>query len=67
MRLLWDMAVGIYIYLYLWLTVGGLRLLDVLMTLCTNGGAHHDGSAPGSDMRSRTVWPWFSVRSDVVV
>ena len=32
-RLLWDMAVGIYIDLYLWLTVGELRLLDVLVTL----------------------------------
>ena len=32
-RLLWDMAVGIYIDLYLWLTVGELRLLDVLVSL----------------------------------
>ena len=30
--LLWGMAVGIYIYLYLWLTVGELRLLDGLVT-----------------------------------
>ena len=32
-RLIMSMAVGIYINLYLWLTVGALRLLDVLVTL----------------------------------
>ena len=32
-RLLWDIAVGIYIDLYLWLTVGELRLLDFLVVL----------------------------------
>ena len=30
--LLWDMAVGIYVDLYSWLT-GELRLLDLLVTL----------------------------------
>ena len=59
-RILWDMAVGIYIDLYLWLTVGELRLLDVLVTLW-GGGGRYDGSAPGGDMRSQAVWPWFSV------
>ena len=32
-RLIWDIAVGMYILIYLWLTVGELRLLDVLVTL----------------------------------
>ena len=56
--LLWDMEVGMYIDVYLWLTVGELRLLDVLVTLW---GVRHDGSAPGGDMPSQLVWPWFSV------
>ena len=47
---------GIYIDLYLWLTVGELRLLDVLVTLW-GCGARHDGSVSGGDMRNRVVWP----------
>ena len=31
--LLWDMAVGIYVDVYLWPTVGELRLLDVHVSL----------------------------------
>ena len=59
------MALGIYVHLYLWLTVGELRLLDDLVTLYR--GACHDGSAPGGDMRSQLVWPWLSVKTDVVM
>ena len=32
-RLLWDIAVGMYIDLYLWFTVDELRLLDVRVIL----------------------------------